>query len=319
MASRQPRDSRNAMRKNPARPVRGELTHQKLPSFLLPSGTRTFSAPLREKPEHPPPRSFSESDFPTLQASVQLSRSSSQASSASLDSNSIGLRQRPTSPPLRRHSILKTPSDLTEAEVFEPTPDVPWALEGPATLRLFGDPLPNDERRDSGTVIPLIVTHPCSPQKSHATLDDPPAPLRRDDMAAGINRMSGDARRFPSPGTFNNRYENQRPMNTLCRNGPQCRKFQEGTCSYNHDFGGGVFQTNGLSTLVPPLTSGYLYILSNCSSKKSLNVDSPSFTPNYTPKPANALPAKSLGLSPKAAAAASFTPRGSGMCCPTCS
>ncbi|TKA70955.1 hypothetical protein B0A55_07380 [Friedmanniomyces simplex] len=83
----------------------------------------------------------------------------------------------------------------------------------------------------------------------------------------------------------------------LCRNGPQCRKFQEGTCHYNHDFGS--IQTNGLS--VP---------------KKSLNVESPSFTPNFTPKPANALPVKGTGLSPKAAGAAAFTPRGSGTVTP---
>ncbi|KAF2764489.1 hypothetical protein EJ03DRAFT_26451 [Teratosphaeria nubilosa] len=113
-------------------------------------------------------------------------------------------------------------------------------------------------------------------------------------MAAG-NRMSGDARRFPSS---NHRFENQRPMSSQsCRNGPQCRKYQEGTCNYNHDFSG-AFQANGLS-------------------KKSLNVDSPSFTPTFTPKMGNAQPVvKSLGLSPKAAAAASFTPRGSGAATP---
>lgn len=53
------------------------------------------------------------------------------------------------------------------------------------------------------------------------------------DMAAGFPRASGDARRHPS-SSFNNshnnnRYENQRPMSgQLCRNGPQCRKYQEG-------------------------------------------------------------------------------------------
>lgn len=43
------------------------------------------------------------------------------------------------------------------------------------------------------------------------------------------------------------------------------------------------------------------------SSKRSLNVDSPAFTP--TPKIVQ--PAK-VGISPKAVAAATFTPRGSG-------
>ena len=49
----------------------------------------------------------------------------------------------------------------------------------------------------------------------------------RNDMAAGFQRMSGDARRYPSSNL--NRSENRPPMNNvLCRNGPQCRKFQEG-------------------------------------------------------------------------------------------
>jgi len=52
------------------------------------------------------------------------------------------------------------------------------------------------------------------------------------DMAAVFPMQSGDARRHPSASHRNNRLENQRPMsNQLCRNGPQCRKFQEGTGS----------------------------------------------------------------------------------------
>ena len=47
------------------------------------------------------------------------------------------------------------------------------------------------------------------------------------------------------------------------------------------------------------------------SPKKSLNVESPSFTPTFTPQSGNAQPAK-MGISPKAATAAAFTPRGSG-------
>lgn len=45
--------------------------------------------------------------------------------------------------------------------------------------------------------------------------------------------------------------------------------------------------------------------------KKSFNVESPSFTPK-TLAAQPALPQKNLGISPKAAAAATFTPRGSG-------
>lgn len=49
------------------------------------------------------------------------------------------------------------------------------------------------------------------------------------DMAAGFPMQSGDARRHNSATHRNGRFENQRPMSSqLCRNGPQCRKFQEG-------------------------------------------------------------------------------------------
>lgn len=47
------------------------------------------------------------------------------------------------------------------------------------------------------------------------------------------------------------------------------------------------------------------------SPKKSFNVESPSFTPKtFAAQPAQ--PTRSAGISPKAAAAATFTPRGSG-------
>ena len=50
------------------------------------------------------------------------------------------------------------------------------------------------------------------------------------------------------------------------------------------------------------------------NARKLLNVESPSFTP----KIGNALPVKNLSISPKAAANAAFTPRGSGMEPPAC-
>ncbi|EME86281.1 uncharacterized protein MYCFIDRAFT_40108 [Pseudocercospora fijiensis CIRAD86] len=49
-----------------------------------------------------------------------------------------------------------------------------------------------------------------------------------------------------------------------------------------------------------------------CSSKKSLSVESPAFTPKTT----NAVPVKNIGISPKAVGAPTFTPRGSGMSSP---
>jgi len=51
-------------------------------------------------------------------------------------------------------------------------------------------------------------------------------------MAAGPHRMSGDARRHPPPSNFT-RVENRPPMSSfMCRNGPQCRKYQEGLRYY---------------------------------------------------------------------------------------
>ena len=50
----------------------------------------------------------------------------------------------------------------------------------------------------------------------------------RNDMASAFSQMSGDARRHYPSGTT--RYENRPPVNraTPCKNGPLCRKFQEG-------------------------------------------------------------------------------------------
>lgn len=50
----------------------------------------------------------------------------------------------------------------------------------------------------------------------------------RNDMASAFTQMSGDARRHYPSGTP--RYENRPPVNraTPCKNGPLCRKFQEG-------------------------------------------------------------------------------------------
>ena len=96
-----------------------------------------------------------------------------------------------------------------------------------------------------------------------------------DDMATGFQRMSGDARRYPS-SSFT-RSENRPPMsNVPCRNGPLCRKFAEGetstllvhgmpdlhiagTCGYNHDFG--AVSANGLSVYVSWVTVGDLKCL----------------------------------------------------------
>lgn len=89
-----------------------------------------------------------------------------------------------------------------------------------------------------------------------------------------------------------------------CKNGPLCRKFQEGTCPYGHDF-------SNLS-------------MNGASQKKSFNVESPAFTP----KSPSAVPAQThpvlsaprqTTIAPATVNAAAFTPRGSGTVTPASS
>lgn len=103
----------------------------------------------------------------------------------------------------------------------------------------------------------------------------------RNDMASAFPQMSGDARRHYPSGS--NRYENRPPVNrqTPCKNGPLCRKFQEGsllcacllyaspvrlpltgTCPFNHDFSSSMTPANGLGTLVIPLSAFFWHLLS---------------------------------------------------------
>ena len=163
-----------------------------------------------------------------------------------------------------------------------------------------------------------------------------PSLWRSDDMAAGFSRMSGDARRYPPSSTVNttsSRPENRAPMiNILCRNGQHCRKLQEGSngaaCDVLIDSRSSEAHkiqvpvtTIMKSAPRPPMGHSTCTCLATTplrsatethpSPKKSLNVESPAFTPNFTANTAN-VPSKRMGLSPRAAAAATFTPRGSG-------
>lgn len=92
----------------------------------------------------------------------------------------------------------------------------------------------------------------------------------RNDMASAFPQMSGDARRHYQSGST--RFENRPPVNrqTPCKNGPLCRKFQEGlythslplhapvgspptgTCPFNHDFSSTLPPANGLGAYVDP-------------------------------------------------------------------
>ncbi|KAG9816212.1 PAB-dependent poly(A)-specific ribonuclease subunit pan3, partial [Aureobasidium melanogenum] len=107
-------------------------------------------------------------------------------------------------------------------------------------------------------------------------------------MAASGASSSGDMRR---------RHQSPRPKgrentkNVLCRNITiygSCRAQNNG-CPYNHE--------------LPPKPTQQTE-----SAKRFLNVDSPSFKP-LSPVTNSVQPAKNLGISPKAASAAVFTPK----------
>ncbi|KAI4757351.1 PAB-dependent poly(A)-specific ribonuclease subunit pan3 [Aureobasidium sp. EXF-3400] len=100
-----------------------------------------------------------------------------------------------------------------------------------------------------------------------------------------------------SPGDMRRRHQSPRPKgrentkNVLCRNVTiygSCRAQNNG-CPYNHE--------------LPPKPSQQAE-----SAKRFLNVDSPSFKP-LSPVTNNVQPVKALGISPKAASAAVFTPK----------
>lgn len=109
---------------------------------------------------------------------------------------------------------------------------------GLAHLTLFPPRSPPAKPRETvpSSIQPLSIKQPSNstprpetPDSNDFRIDSPQATLgsspRRADsevMASVPFRVSGDGRKP-------NRYENRNPMNTVqCRNGPHCRKFQEG-------------------------------------------------------------------------------------------
>ena len=92
---------------------------------------------------------------------------------------------------------------------------IPGRSDSPIGIRITPSPIPVKDDQLFRDQVPV---------NTHLSLEPRPS---RDDMAAGFQRVSGDARRYPSSNLT--RSENRPPMsNVLCRNGPQCRKFQEG-------------------------------------------------------------------------------------------
>lgn len=135
---------------------------------------------------------------------------------------------------------------------------------------------------------------------------------------ANVTSRVGDSRR-------SNRHENRPPgQSQLCRNGPGCRKREEGLYIISQ------VETQPLTEIQAPATTVTIIpilcrpmapairqsilssfrasSLTDSRSNRALNVQSPAFTPTL----AHARPAKPIGISPKAAAAATFTPRGAG-------
>jgi hypothetical protein len=168
---------------------------------------------------------FSESDFPPLQRH-------SSTLPVIVDS---GFEQRRITPPEAhyRRCSLKVSS--------APVPDLRIRSRKP-TLRSIRhrDGGPDNQRSQHASPAPVGIDEPKSvdvitkTSRKDSILTPIEADQRRvrNDMASAFTQMSGDARRHYPSGTP--RYENRPPVNraTPCKNGPLCRKFQEGRIPY---------------------------------------------------------------------------------------
>lgn len=174
------------------------------------------NAPLTEKATDA--GIFLESDFPPLQRH-------SSTLSIIVDS---GFEQRRITPP-----EVRQPQRISSA----PVPDSRVRSRKPTlgSIRYRGGGL-DSQNSQHASLAPIKFEEPgsvdvtiTSPRKD-SILTPVEAEQRRirNDMASAFSQMSGDARRHYPSGTP--RYENRPPVNraTPCKNGPLCRKFQEG-------------------------------------------------------------------------------------------
>jgi hypothetical protein len=176
-------------------------------------GTNEAHHPLTDSSS--PPSRLTTSDFRPLH---------SQSSTLDKDSTSLSSRKDPSEPYIIRNEADRQAvlADLAEKDRHFQTNPTKHYLDLVA----------------SGPIIPL-------PPGSNA-------------MAAGFAGESGDARRHMSSSFRNNsgrgtlsNDQNQRPVNNqLCRNGPQCRKFQEGLYAQSTTENGGNHSCMVLSLLV---------------------------------------------------------------------
>lgn len=171
---------------------------------------------------------FLESDFPPLQRH-------SSALPIIVDS---GFEQRRITPPEARHHRC------SRRIYSAPISDYRTRSRKP-TLRSirYRDGALDSQSSQHATLAPIGVEGPDSVDATTKTsrkdsiLTQIEAEQRRirNDMASAFTQMSGDARRHYPSGTP--RYENRPPVNraTPCKNGPLCRKFQEGRTPHLYD------------------------------------------------------------------------------------
>lgn len=166
-------------------------------------------------------RIFEDSDFPPLQRSP---------STLSNTVESASERRRVTSPEiLQQHRSYRTssaPICNPQSRSRKPTLRSIRYRGGELDLQSISNAtLASDDIPKSDSARPTVesfrkdsVFIPVEAEKRRA----------RNDMASAFPQMSGDARRHYPSGAA--RYENRPPVNrtTPCKNGPLCRKFQEG-------------------------------------------------------------------------------------------
>jgi hypothetical protein len=176
--------------------------------------------PPEKPPEPPEPLVFAESDFPPL---TKFPLHTSDLVDIKSGRRCITLPEfrqrqyhRASSAPLRKPENRNRKQTSRSVRYSNNGTDSQGNRKTPSVLIEPGDTSPErvadkPSRRDS-------LCPPVEVSKRRA----------RNDMASAFPQMSGDARRhYPSGST---RFENRPPVNraTPCKNGPLCRKFQEG-------------------------------------------------------------------------------------------
>lgn len=204
------------------------------------------------------PRIFLESEFPPLSQSLS-------------DPPDTAYQRRCVTSPELEHQLCSLLSTSTSSCWTSDTCSdgaVPFDLiSHPADLHIAQSPPQNPV--ESTEQPPVHCRDTLARKELRAVSADSAKHSFRNDMASAFPQMSGDARRHYPSGS--NRYENRPPVNrqTSCKNGPLCRKYQEGrlmrscidpcwprssfvagTCPFNHDFSSTLPSANGLGVFV---------------------------------------------------------------------